>query len=258
MIVFLHIPKTAGSTFQFILENTFGLSACHSNHAKKPVFQQDDFAFAQKFFPRMKSLAGHNLLDPLALDLPAPFHVTFLREPVARTFSHFQDSVLTARKTWTFEEFLQQTHDDQVDNLHVRLMAGELNLDKAKKYLEHCDFVGLTEKFDLSLHILQKLSPLTLNLNYKRRRTARTNAVRQPVDTDPRMIELAREHNRLDLALYDFAVREIFPKFCARTGFTPDARVASFDTYVTDRHWRYHLCHLYSRGIYRQFAKLHR
>ena len=31
MIVFLHIPKTAGSTFQFILENTFGLSACHGS-----------------------------------------------------------------------------------------------------------------------------------------------------------------------------------------------------------------------------------
>ena len=31
MIVFLHIPKTAGSTFQIILENTFGVSACHTN-----------------------------------------------------------------------------------------------------------------------------------------------------------------------------------------------------------------------------------
>ena len=40
MIVFLHIPKTAGSTFQFILENSFGCKACHTNHAKKAVFGQ--------------------------------------------------------------------------------------------------------------------------------------------------------------------------------------------------------------------------
>jgi hypothetical protein len=256
MIVFLHIPKTAGSTFQFILENTFGLSACHSNHTKQPIFRQDDFEFARKFFPRLKSLAGHNLVDPLSLNLPGAFHLTFLREPVARVFSHYQDTVLTGAKTWTFEEFMRQS--DVGENLHVRLMAGERNLDKAKKYMERCDFVGLTEKFNLSLHVLQKLSPYPLNLNYKRRRTAATNTIRQPVADDPRMIELAREHNQLDLALYDFAVREIFPKFCARTGFAPDAQVASFDTYTSDRHCRYRLCHLYNLFIYRQLGKLRR
>lgn len=254
MIVFLHIPKTAGSTFQFILENSFGLSACHTDHNKKKYFKQDDFEFARKFFPGMKSLAGHNMSDPLSLNLPNPFHVTFLREPVARVFSHYQDTILTGGATWTFEEYLKQSGNPE--NLHVKLMAGERNLDKAKKYLERCDFVGLTEKFDLSLHILEKLSPLPLNLNYKRRRTAATNKHRQPLMDDPRMSELARAHNQLDLALYDFALKEIFPKFCAKTGFTPESKVTSFDTYTSDKHWRYRLCHLYSLGIYRQFGKL--
>ena len=256
MIVFLHIPKTAGSTFQFILENSFGLSACHTNYIKRDFFRQDDFEFARKFFPRMKSLAGHNLVDPLALNIPGAFHITFLREPVARVFSQFQDTVLTGGKTWTFEQFMEKS--EVAENLHVRLMVGERNLDKAKKYLEHCDFVGLTEKFNLSLHVLEKLTPLPLNLNYKRRRTAATNAIRQPIVNDPRMIELAREHNQLDLALYDFAVKEIFPKFCAQAGFTPDAQVSSFDTYTSDRHVRYRLCHLYNLLIYRQLGKLRR
>ena len=256
MIVFLHIPKTAGSTFQFILENTFGLSACHADHSKKKVFRQDDFEFARKFFPRMKSLAGHRLLDPLSLKIPDPFHITFLREPVARTFSHYQDTILTGAKTWSFEDFLKQA--ENAKDLHVRLMAGEPNLDKAKQYLERCDFVGLTEKFDLSLHVLEKLTPLPLNLNYKRRRTASTNDIRKKVVSDPRMIELAREYNRLDLELYDFALKEIFPKHCARAGFTPESQVLSFDTYTSDRHWRYRLCHLYGLGIYRQLGKLRR
>ncbi len=254
MIVFLHIPKTAGSTFQFILENTFGLSACHTDHNKRPFFKQDDYEFARKFYPGMKSLAGHNLNDPVALTLPDPFHITFLREPVARVFSHYQDTILTGSKAWTFEEFM--AHSPMSSDLHVRLMAGERNLDKAKKYLERCGFVGLTEKFDLSLHILEKLTPLPLNLNYKRRRTASTNDIRKKVVNNPRMIELAREHNQLDLALYDFAVKEIYPRFCAQAGLTPDSQVTSFDTFTTDRHWRYRLCHLYSLGLYRQFAKL--
>lgn len=256
MIVFLHIPKTAGSTFQFILENTFGLSACHADHAKKKVFRQDDFEFARKFFPRMKSLAGHSLLDPLSLDIPDPFHITFLREPVARTFSHYQDTILTGSKTWSFEEFLKQS--DNARDLHVRLMSGERNLGKAKKYLEQCHFVGLTEKFDLSLHVLKKLTPLPLNLNYKRRRTASRDDIRKKIVKDPQMIELARQYNQLDLALYDFAVKEIFPMLCEKTGFALDSQVTSFDTYTTDRHWRYRLCHLYSLNIYRQFAKFRR
>jgi hypothetical protein len=256
MIVFLHIPKTAGSTFQFILENTFGISACHSNHAKKPVFRQDDFEFAQIFFPFMKSLAGHNLVDPLSLNVPDPFHITFLREPLARVFSHYQDSVLTGGKTWAFEEFMRQS--DFAENLHVRLMAGERNLDKAKRYLERCDFVGLTEKFNLSLHILGKLSPHPLNLNYLRRRTAPTNAICRPLTGDLRMVELARESNQLDLALYEFATREIFPKFCARTGFKPEDPVASYDKYTSEWQWRYRVCHFYGLSIYRQFAKFRR
>lgn len=254
MIVFLHIPKTAGSTFQFILENTFGISGCHTNHTKQAVFRQDDFEFARKFFPRMKSLAGHNLVDPLSLNVPRAFHMTFLREPVARVFSHYQDMMVADGKTWMFEEFMRQS--EVAENLHVKLMAGERNLDKAKRYLERCDFVGLTEKFDLSLHILGKLSPYPLNLHYLRRRTAATNALRKPIASDPHMIELARERNQLDLALYDFAAQEIFPKFCAKAGFTPDSKVTSFDTYTNDRHLRYRFCHLYNLLIYRQLGKL--
>jgi hypothetical protein len=256
VIVFLHIPKTAGSTFQFILENTFGPSACHTNHTKKTVFRRDDLAFARRAFPWIKSLAGHNLLDPSSLDLPGAFHMTFLREPVARVLSHYQDTVLTGGRTWTFEEFMRQS--DDAENLHVRLMAGEPNLGKAKKYLERCDFVGLTERFDLSLHVLGKFSPCALNLNYTRRRTALTNAIRNRVAANPRMIQLARERNQLDLALHDFAVKEIFPRICAKAGFTPDSKVASFHTYTTELHWRFQLCHLYNLLFYRHPGKLRR
>ena len=72
MIVFLHIPKTAGSTFQFILENSFGICAGHTNHTKQKIFTQSDFNLAQKIFPCLKSISGHNLIDPLKLSVPNP------------------------------------------------------------------------------------------------------------------------------------------------------------------------------------------
>lgn len=254
MIVFLHINKTAGSTLQFVLENNFGISACHTNHTKRPVFAQKDFEFARKFFPFMKSVAGHNLIDPLSLDVPSPFHITFLRDPIARVFSNYQGTILKGENRLTFEESMQKY--GFLKNQHVKLMAGGENLDKAKRYLERCDFVGLTEKFDLSLHVLGKLCPYPLNLKYKRRRVATSNHIRKPLLEDSRMVELARHYNQLDIQLYDFAVKEIFPRICERAGFKPDDSVPSFDEYTTDFHWRYRLCHLYNLLIFRQSGKL--
>jgi hypothetical protein len=252
MIVFCHIPRTAGSSFQFILENSLGVFACHTNHTKKPVFTQRDLDFARKMFPGLRSIAGHNLFDPLSLSVPNPFHITFLREPVARVFSQYQASVLNGNRR-TFEEELRQNED--LENLHVKLMAGGRNLDKAKRYLETCGFVGLTEKFELSLQVLERLSPYPLNLNYKRKNLAPDNRIKKSLENDSRLVEMTREYNRLDLELYSFGVNEIFPGLCARAGLDPADQVASHDHYTSEIKWKYLLCHLYNMSFYRQVCK---
>lgn len=256
MIVFLHVPKTAGSTFQFILENSFGISACHTNHTKQEVFSQTDLDFARKMFPRLQSIAGHNLADPLQLSVPGAFYLTFLREPVARVISHYQDSVLNGVNRLTFEDSLRT--GEFLENLQVKLLAGERNLDKAKHVLEKCAFVGLTEKFDLSLHVLARLCPCRLNLNYKRRRTAANHSIRDALRHDERLMAMAAERNRLDVELYAFAVNEIFPKLCAKAGLNPADPVATYDRYTSEMKWKYLLNHFYNMCVYRQICKLTR
>jgi hypothetical protein len=254
MMIFLHIPKTAGSTFQFILENSFGVAACHTNHTKKTVFTQQDLDFARKMFPGLRSIAGHNLVDPLSLSAPNPFYLTFLREPVARVFSQYQDGIISGNHSLTFEETLRQR--EHLENLQVKLMAGERNLDKAKRFLERCSFVGLTEKFELSLHLLERLTPYPLNFNYKKRRVAPDNRIKKSLEGDNRLIEMAREYNQLDIELYAFAVNEIFPKLCAKAGLNPSDKVASHDHYTSELKWKYLLCHFYNMSFYRQVCKV--
>jgi hypothetical protein len=253
MIVFLHIPKTAGSTFQFILENNFGPFACHTNHHAKATFTQSDFDFARKLFPGLRSISGHNLVDPLSLSVPNPFYLTFLREPVDRVFSHYQDSVVCGNRR-TFEEELLSR--ESLENLQVKLMAGGRNLDRAKRFLEACRFVGLTEQFELSLQILERLSPCPLNLNYKRRRVAPNNRIKQSLAADRRLVDMTREYNKLDLELYSFAVHEIFPKMCASAGLGLADQVASRDHYTNEIKWRFLLCRLYNKSFYRQVCKV--
>src|ERR1700690_4003804 len=252
MIVFCHIPKTAGSSFQFIHKNGVGFSPCHTDHTKKPVFRQDDFDFMRKLFPGLRSIAGHNLVDPMSLSLPNPFYLTFLREPVARVFSHYQDSVHNGNRR-TLEEELRR--NDLLENLQVKFMAGGGDLGAAKRFLETCGFVGLTEKFELSLHVLERLTPYPLNLNYKKRRVAPDNQIKKSLENDPRLVAMAREYNQLDLELYSFAVNEIFPKLCAKAGFGPADKVVSHDHYTSEIKWKYLLSHFYNMSFYRQVCK---
>jgi hypothetical protein len=56
--------------------------------------------------------------------------------------------------------------------------------------------------------------------------------------------------------LYSFAVNEIFPRLCAKAGFSPSDKVTSYDAYTSEIKWRYLLNHFYNMSFYRQVCKL--
>ena len=253
MIVFLHIHKTGGTSFRSILEKNFGASCCHTNQTRRDQFSQADLEFVKKVFPRLRAITGHNLVDPLQLVVPDPFFATFLREPVARVISHYQDQVLRGTNRATFEESLKT--GDRLNNWQVKLMAGGEDLDKAKRFLERCDFIGLTEKFNLSLQVFGKLAPCPLNLYYKRLIVAKNDKIQKALLADPRMLDLAREHNRLDLELYAFALNEIFPRLCQKAGVNPADKVPPYEVARNDHLLKYKFGRIYNK-TFRQLYKV--
>src|SRR5689334_8100027 len=106
MIICLHIPKTGGTTFRFILENSFGIRNCHTNQTNRSTFTRADLDFVRKMFPGLRSIIGHNLVDPAQLNAENPFYMTILREPIARVISHYQYSVQRGNNKKSFEETL--------------------------------------------------------------------------------------------------------------------------------------------------------
>jgi hypothetical protein len=106
--------------------------------------------------------------------------------------------------------------------------------------------------------VLKRISPVALNLNYKRKLTAPDNSIKHALQQDPRMVNLAREHNQLDLELYDFATREIFPKCCAQAGFSPTDQVASYEQKMNECQPMILLHRLYNQAFFRQVCKVYR
>ena len=120
-------------------------------------------------------------------------------------------------KTLTFEQMLAT--DGVLENFQVKCLAGRADLGRAKQVLEKFNFVGLTEKFDLSLHVLGKLCPVRLNLNYHRKVTAKDNTIKNALAADARIVDMTREKNQLDLALYDFPCGKFFQSSARRPDF---------------------------------------
>ena len=252
MLICLHIPKTGGTSFTFILENNFGIFNCQTNQTNRSTFTQADLDFARKVYPGLRSIVGHNLIDPVQLSVTNPFYTTFLREPVARVISHYQYSVQQGGNKKTFAETLRVS--ENLENLQVKLIAGGRDLDKAKRFLERCAFVGLTEKFDLSLRVLEGLSPWKLNLNYQKKVVAKDYAVKDVVERDQGMLEMAREYNQLDIELYQFAVNEIFPGLCQKAGVNPADKLPSYQLAAHDRAQKAKASPFHN-PIYRQICK---
>lgn len=255
MIVFLHIPKTGGTSFRFVLENNFGLRHCHTTHAHDNAYTEADFNFAKKVFPHLDSLAGHNLIDPPRLPFTKPFFVTILRDPVARVISHYLQLHRRSPLNHEYEKAFRQ--HGELENLHVKLMAGQRDLGKAKQFLEkHCGFVGFTEKFDLSLHVFDRLSPVKLDVRYLKQRITPGSPLKKQLAADTRFLEMVREHNQLDLELYSFAMEEVFPRLCERAGIRPGDVLPPLNNYPNNVHLNSRLCKTYNRLVYRQLCKL--
>ena len=181
----------------------------NTDKTKRKVFVQDDLEFARRIFPGPEVLTGHNLVDPSNnLEQENLTLITFLREPLARCASHYQDQVLRRNIPQSFPEWIAMPSEQ---NRMVKMIAGEEDLNKAKRLLkEKYTFVGITEQFDASIRLLAVRYPHEITLDHYRLLVARDNHIKQEIFRDPVLHALLVENNRLDSALYRFAVEEVF------------------------------------------------
>jgi len=257
---FVHIPKTAGTTVKFILRNSTFFRHCDLQPlVLRGIFTNRDFRFMEKvFFFGLRSVAGHSLMHATER-LSAPIHYfTFVRDPLKRCLSHYQQVKRARRRKGsdiTFEDFMQL---DDMANCQVRRIAGSPDLEKAiealsSRYL----FVGLTERFSESMIVLQRLCHYPLNLEYERLHVTKDNSAKQEVLDDPGSFRLLQETNELDKALYAFVRDELYPAFRKRAGVEVQ-ELDEKDFLLTSYPLKYKLTRAYNQSVYRSLSKLRR
>lgn len=215
-LIFLHIPKTAGTTLNRIIERQYSPFSIYTiNPYRIKASLERLKQLPEKRRRRLRVVRGH-LPYGIHKSLPQEVaYVTLLREPAARVLSAYH--FVLRRPLHPLHRRLTRERlevDDclrlfpQFRNLQCRAISGlgdaapcdERLLDVAKANLtKSFGVVGFCERFEESLILISSTFGWKLSF-YENRRVAKSHPL-----VEPRLEALIREHNSLDEELYEFA-----------------------------------------------------
>lgn len=240
-VIFLHIGKTAGTSLRKVLRSNYRTSDIMLVRVRGGPREATLARFAalpeeDRLGPRL--LMGHTVFG-LHRYVPGPCtYISLVRKPrslvlsqyrfVLRTPGHRHHDVVTSQHMG-IAEYIRSGISMEMDNSQTRAIAGDLStpygactdemLETAKRNIEeHFTVVGLTERFDETLVLLQKRFRWS-KLHYVRANVAPNT---QPVELSDEAGALIAEHNRLDDQLYLY-VTERF-----------DAALAEYPSFAED------------------------
>ncbi|MEM9544939.1 MAG: hypothetical protein AAGA77_03155 [Bacteroidota bacterium] len=231
---FIHIPKTSGTSFRFMLFQQFKQEHIFPNMV--------DLFNRENKYPRLKELSALNLDDfskrielflghyPYAIGRkifkePLPLrYLVFLREPVSRVVSHLhhlQREHYIDRKMSLLE--ILEKRKSELANLQTRWLCNDFKktkelsstklLTQAKVNLENIDFIGLSEHFDLSLALANK------TFGWNMGKSVNYNVAPKIDSPNATLLEHIEKICNLDIELYTYAV-QLFNKRIAEGGLS--------------------------------------
>jgi Sulfotransferase family len=222
-VIFLHLPKTGGTTLSSIMSRQYARDAVYALGLPLDQAVANFRAMPEEHRARIELLHGHM---PFGLHtfLPQPStYVTMLRDPVSRALSEYQHVLRTVghplheavvSRELSLEDYVGSGIRG-VDNRQTAFLAGVVPeetreaggpemLEQAREHLAtHFAVVGLTEKFDESLLIMRSELEWEGPVYYVPLRLGIHSAT--AADLPLLTVQLIRDRNRNDIALQRFA-----------------------------------------------------
>ncbi len=225
-LIFIHIPKTAGSTFHVMLnarypqsgiQNLFGSRYSEPEIAgfmSKPNEQKENICLLKGHMPygMHRHLPGDSR------------YITVLRSPVERVISQYYYIKKNAHNPlhkqvhgggMTIADFVSSGISVGMNNGQCRFLNGDLDeyafnacnealFENVKKHIEDkFIWVGLTERFDESVLLLAKLLEWERSPHYIRENISKIRKTTSEISESD--IAAIKAYNQLDIKLYEYA-----------------------------------------------------
>lgn len=228
-VLFLHIPKTGGTTLRSIISRQYPANSTYeiANPINEHIIDFREMSAAERL--RFKVMQGHmsyGLHEFMSHDYA---YITMLRDPLRRVVSDY--AFVTSNKLhplyervkdMSFGDYISSGMTGQLENGQTRLIAGDCetgdigiptvrpigegDFQRACENLErHFPVVGLLERFDESLLLMRE------TLGWRQPFYVRENVTVK--NAKPRLntkdLQIAREQNEFDIKLYAYAVERL-------------------------------------------------
>ncbi len=237
MIAFIHIYKCAGTTFNVLLRNHFGLRHVDRFGFRERWLTGEDLRRVQWIYPRLQSIGGHPVrpMSDLESTVPDIRYYTFLRDPIARAASHFPWFLSwKAHANCFYEDFdeVLRRWAAAPDNRNRQCahLCEDATAVEALDMIHHKRILTLrVEHFAKSLLLFRQWSgEIGMDLRIQPRNiaavgqnraakknseyTARIKTYAQKLKTDPALLEILAEANQEDIRLLSKVAQEIWPE----------------------------------------------
>jgi len=213
MLVFSHIPKTAGTTLTSILIKNYGSKMISVIPEKGTTYSKTDFEldFDHNFVPY--GISGQALKPFVDFgDHEDNFQwITFLRDPIERFVSQYLHEQVYSPFEY-FMDIIPWGEKFDRSNWQVKWLAGEENLEKAKEIVhQKLSFIGVVEHFDESLQLLNQRLSTPIDISYDApEMVALDKCLKRRLLNDESVREFVAEKNQLDIQLYNYVLDNIF------------------------------------------------
>jgi Galactose-3-O-sulfotransferase len=222
-LIFLHVPKSAGTTFNRIMDWEYNPLRVYSINGR--YFRWSYRRLCQlspKRLARIQVFKGHMPFGLHRLLPQQSTYLTILRDPVDRAISsyyftindrfhpdrHIVRKLSIAQFVQTYQPSNEQTKMIAGTNPAYDFLAGECTPETLRIAIENLQhrftFVGLSERFEESL----ALAKVLFGWQIRRYASFRITRGRPPKSTiAPETRELIEQHNRFDVVLYQEGTR---------------------------------------------------